>query len=196
MVVRFIVFLTSATLICRGTDISKCSRESLGFRDNDSRLFTVSFKHFSYFCLCMYVHCCQRSFFFIYLARTKELAKHSSSFSKYRRGELFQLHVATPFYASCPMSLYKVGQETGSAGSSFPAGAQRVFFFSDSAQQTLLFLLVRVIVYKFSTLRFCHGNQTKWPLVIKHINWIDNYQMIMTAKYCSCYFTCYGENAI
>ena len=36
MVVRFLVFLTSATLIFRGTDISKCFRESLGIRDNES----------------------------------------------------------------------------------------------------------------------------------------------------------------
>ena len=41
MVVRFIVFLTSATLIFRGTVISKCFRESLGIRDNKSRLYVV-----------------------------------------------------------------------------------------------------------------------------------------------------------
>ena len=34
MVVLFIVFLTLSTLICRGTDISKCFSESLGIRDN------------------------------------------------------------------------------------------------------------------------------------------------------------------
>ena len=39
VVVRFIVFLTSATLIFRDTDISKCFRESLGTRDNESRLY-------------------------------------------------------------------------------------------------------------------------------------------------------------
>ena len=38
--VRFIVFLNSASLICRGMDsegmdISKCFRESLGLRDNE-----------------------------------------------------------------------------------------------------------------------------------------------------------------
>ena len=38
-VIRFIFFLTSATLIFRGTDISKCFRESLGIRDNESRLY-------------------------------------------------------------------------------------------------------------------------------------------------------------
>ena len=38
VVVRFIVFLTFATLICRGTDISKCFRESFGIQDNESRL--------------------------------------------------------------------------------------------------------------------------------------------------------------
>ena len=39
MVVQFIVFLTLSTLICRGTDISKCFIESLGIRDNESRLY-------------------------------------------------------------------------------------------------------------------------------------------------------------
>ena len=39
MVVRFIFFFTSATLIFRGTDISKFFRESLGIRDNESRLY-------------------------------------------------------------------------------------------------------------------------------------------------------------
>ena len=39
VVVRFIVFLTSAALIFRGTDILKCFRESLGIRDNESRLY-------------------------------------------------------------------------------------------------------------------------------------------------------------
>ena len=39
--VQFIVFLTLSTLICRGTDISKCFNVSLGIRDNESRLYTV-----------------------------------------------------------------------------------------------------------------------------------------------------------
>ena len=42
MVVQFIVFLTLSTLICRGTDISKCLSESLGIRDNESRLYYFS----------------------------------------------------------------------------------------------------------------------------------------------------------
>ena len=37
--VQFIVFLTLSTLICRGSDISKCFSESLGIRDNGSRLY-------------------------------------------------------------------------------------------------------------------------------------------------------------
>ena len=41
VVVQFIVFLTLSTLICRSTDISKCSSESLGIRDNESRLYIV-----------------------------------------------------------------------------------------------------------------------------------------------------------
>ena len=39
VVVRFIVFLISATLIFRGTVISKCFRESLGIRDNESQQY-------------------------------------------------------------------------------------------------------------------------------------------------------------
>ena len=39
MFVRLIVFLSSANLICRSTDISKCFIESLGVRDNESRLY-------------------------------------------------------------------------------------------------------------------------------------------------------------
>ena len=39
VVVQFIVFLTLSTLICRNTDISQCFSESLGIRDNESRLY-------------------------------------------------------------------------------------------------------------------------------------------------------------
>ena len=39
VVVQFIVFLTLSTLICLGTDISKCFSESLGIRDNEGRLY-------------------------------------------------------------------------------------------------------------------------------------------------------------
>ena len=41
VVVRFIVFLTSTTLIFRGTDILKCFKEPLGIRDNESRLYLI-----------------------------------------------------------------------------------------------------------------------------------------------------------
>ena len=39
VVVQFIDFLTLSTLICRGTKISKCFSESVGIRDNESRLY-------------------------------------------------------------------------------------------------------------------------------------------------------------
>ena len=39
VIVQFIEFLTLSTLICRGTDISKCFSESLGIRENESRLY-------------------------------------------------------------------------------------------------------------------------------------------------------------
>ena len=37
--------------------------------------------------------------------------------------------------------------------------------------------------YSFFKIECCHGNQTKWPLVIKQISWVDNHQMNITAKY-------------
>ena len=37
------IFLNSANLICRSTDISKCFRGSLRLRDNESRLYCLSF---------------------------------------------------------------------------------------------------------------------------------------------------------
>ena len=43
VVVQFIVFLTFSTLICWGTDISKCFSESLGIWDNESRLYFAWF---------------------------------------------------------------------------------------------------------------------------------------------------------
>ena len=38
------IFLNSANLICRSTDISKCFRGSLRFRDNESRLYIFVFR--------------------------------------------------------------------------------------------------------------------------------------------------------
>ena len=45
VVVQFIVFLTLSALICRSTDISKCFSESLGIRDNESRLYLLDMSH-------------------------------------------------------------------------------------------------------------------------------------------------------
>ena len=39
VIVWFIVFFNSANLICRDTDVSKYSRDSLGLRDNESTVF-------------------------------------------------------------------------------------------------------------------------------------------------------------
>ena len=64
-VVRFIVFLTSETLIFRGTDISKCFRESLGIRDNESRLYLFCF----YFILFFFFF----FFFFFFLQAATEV---------------------------------------------------------------------------------------------------------------------------
>ena len=50
--------------------------------------------------------------------------------------------------------------------------------------------------FLFFKIECCHGNQTKWPLVIKHIKWVDNHQMIITAEYSLHHFSGYGENAI
>ena len=42
VIVQFIVLLTLSTLICQGTDISKCFSKFLGIRDNESRLYVQS----------------------------------------------------------------------------------------------------------------------------------------------------------
>ena len=55
VVVRLIVFLSSANLICRSTDISKCFIESLGFRDNESRLYMYYMEIIIPFCCCLVV---------------------------------------------------------------------------------------------------------------------------------------------
>ena len=47
--------------------------------------------------------------------------------------EVFQLHVATPTYATRPLSLYKARQETKSTGFSFPAGASKGLLFPAGA---------------------------------------------------------------
>ena len=45
-----IVFVfTSANLICRSLDISKCFREALGIRDNESRLYVNGFFYCYFF---------------------------------------------------------------------------------------------------------------------------------------------------
>ena len=43
VVVQFIVSVTLSTLLCRGTDISKYFSESLGIRDNESRLYIIGY---------------------------------------------------------------------------------------------------------------------------------------------------------
>ena len=47
-------FLNSANLICRGTDISKCFRESLGIRDNESWLYISNCNYVIVSCHCQF----------------------------------------------------------------------------------------------------------------------------------------------
>ena len=56
MVVQFIVFLILSTLICRGTDISKCFSESLGIRDNENMLKYFAEKNVSSLCIAKATH--------------------------------------------------------------------------------------------------------------------------------------------
>ena len=123
----------------------------------------------------MFIAIKDHSFYNLFIfTRKEELAKLSSSLiTKEMMGEeIFQLHVATPTCATHPMSLDYTRQGTRFTGSYFPA----------DVQQGLLSQLVGGVVYKFPTLKFCHINQTKWPLVIKHINWDDNHQAIINVK--------------
>ena len=120
--------------------------------------------------------------------------------------EVFQLHVATPTYATHPISLYKTRDKL-----------IMVFFpcwcitgsFSTGMQQGLLSLLVcKTVFFPFwcltgssfpasaSQFSYLPRQLKKWPLVLKHTIWVDNHPMIITAKYGSHHFTGYGENAI
>ena len=62
VVVRLTVFLSSANLICRSTDISKCFIESLGFRDNESRLYMRRRSRILYFFLFFFFFVAEMSF--------------------------------------------------------------------------------------------------------------------------------------
>ena len=48
----------------------------------------------------------------------------------------------------------------------------------------------------FFKVECCRGNQKIWLPIIKHINWVDDHQIIITAKYESHHFTGYGESVI
>ena len=96
--------------------------------------------------------------------------------------EVFQLQVATPICATCPMSLYKARQETSSTVS-FPAGAFNRVFFS------------LLVLYKFPTLKILPWQVNKMVTGHKNTYSVDRHQMIITAKYGSHHFTGYGENA-
>ena len=128
VVIQFIVFLTLSTLICRGTDISKCFSESLGIRD-EIRLY-CKFKTLQLFmslCMCVCVHCSKVILFIIYLSLPECRDLPNSNLHGINEemiaGEIFKLHVTTPTYATRSMSLYKTRQEKSSTGS-FPASAQ------------------------------------------------------------------------
>ena len=65
-----LLFSSLSTLICRGTDISKCLSESLGIRDNESQLYfyeeirnmSIFTMHFLIDCairLCLEFSCCE-----------------------------------------------------------------------------------------------------------------------------------------
>ena len=81
VVVRLIVFLTSANLIFRGTDISKCFSESLGIRDNESRLL--------YF----------RSFYF------DQITRKITKFFTMVAAQLF--YVESLFQCACPLARHQ-----------------------------------------------------------------------------------------
>ena len=72
VVIRLIVFLSSANLICRSTDISKYFIESLGVRDNESRLYIISGSYdynvlFGRLMVCILFTCLGRAVFLEYV---------------------------------------------------------------------------------------------------------------------------------
>ena len=121
--------------------------------------------------------------------------------------EVFQLHVATPTDATCrPMSLYKTRDKLNMVF--FPCWCTTGSFSTDLQRGLLSLLLCTRVFSPFlclngssfpvgaSQISYLPWQKKKWPLVMKHINWVGNHQMIITAKYGSYHFTGYGENTI
>ena len=113
----------------------------------------------------------------------------------------FQLRVATPTYATRPMSLYKARQETSClnrvffpcwCATGFYLVWNRLFF----SYWCFIVSCFPVGVSQISYFKILPCQPNKWPLVIKHMNLIDNHRMIITAKYGLHHSTCYEENAI
>ena len=78
------------------------------------------------------------------------------------------------------------------------AGRQTFSYFEVPLAKQHLYQIRPLLLQWFWT--SCHLKNffflKKWPLVIKHINWIDNHLMIITARYATYHFPGYGENAI
>ena len=126
------------------------------------------------------------------------------------REEIFQLHVATPTYATCPMSLYKTRDKLNMVffpcwytTGSFSAGMQQSSYsanmqkssFPSGAEMGLFSLLV---LHKFL---ICHGNQKKNPkkqMTTGHETHKLGRQSSNdhNCQYGSHHITGYGENAI
>ena len=101
--------------------------------------------------------------------------------------EIFQLHFATPIYATCSMSLYKARQETSS---------KRLVL--DSLLSLLVLNRIIFPCWCFTNLKFkiLPWQLNKMVTGEKPIIWVDNHLMIITTKYGSHHFTGYGEKAI
>ena len=147
--------------------------------------------------MCVFIALKGHSFYNLFIfVRMQGLAKLSSLLiCKEMMGEeIFQLHAATvPPTSVCYMSyVFLQGQKRDKFNKSFfPYWCTTEFSLPAGVQNGLLSLLLQISY--FETLPW---HQTKWLLVIKHMHWVDNHQMIITAKYGSHHFTGYEENAI
>ena len=139
------------------------------------------------------------SFYNLFIfARTQGLAKLSTSLNKKRNDGRGGISIACCHSHLCYTSYVSIQHKRQAQHGLLSLLVHHRVFFSCWCTKrpsfpacAILGFLSLMVLYKFPT---CHGNQTKWPLVLKHIYWVDNHQMIITAKYD--FFIGYGENAI
>ena len=137
---------------------------------------------------CVFIALKGHSFYDLFIfSRTQWLAKLSSWLSYWGRG----VSIACCHSHLCYMSCLLTGSDKRQAEQGLLSllVCNKVFFPCWCAKWSSFPICTSQVFspiwcfINFLLSNFAMATQTKWPLVIKHINWVDNHQMIITAKY-------------